>query len=824
VWNITCRADVRGALRVVLRRHKLRRDLDKERRLLRNLQRCAGRRAAALCSVGRTACVTLAVAGFALPVAQAQDARSSSAAAVGAGDPGQKIVRAVRTLTPPSIDGKLDDAVWAAAAVLTDFHQVNPIEYAPSAERMEIRLLYDDDALYVGAKMFQPPGAITRNTLRQNGNITQDDTLFVTIDPFNQRRAGYFFGVNANGVRFDGLYRNVSEYYSDWDSIFYAETSIVEDGYVIEYAIPFKSISFDPNTDTWGLNFSRSIQNIDEDSAWVSRNRRWDPSTAGLMTGLRDLDQGVGLDVVPSASMVDKRVALTGTPDSHESDFEPSLDVFYKITPQLNGSLTVNTDFSATEVDDRQVNLTRFGLFFPEKRDFFLREADIFEFGRIGASDGTGALSNAERQNARPFFSRRIGLGNTGEPVDVEYGGKVSGRIGGFELGALSIRQDEDVFSVRQGREPPGAECIALPVEPGADPISQCRVAADTLSVVRAKAGIGGESTVGAIFTNGDPLSNVDNSLAGVDFLYRNSRLPGGRTIEAGAWYQESDTEGLIDDNRAAGFGISVPSNAKFRGGLSVRDVEANFYPALGWISRRDTRDYQFQLAYTHRPGAGYWQQMFWSVDGQRVEHLGGGLESQQVGLTPLRITNRTGDYIFVRSNFAQEVLDAPFPISPGIVIPIGDYAFDDHGLEFGTSSFRKVSGRIAYTDGEFYDGTRSRLFGNVMWTPSPKFSTNFGYNLNFIELPHGTQKFTTRIITTSIDWVFSSKLSWTNLIQYDNVSEIAGLNVRLNWIPEAGQEFFFVINHNLEDLDRDNSFHTATSDVVAKLSYTFRF
>ena len=165
-----------------------------------------------------------------------------------------------------------------------------------------------------------------------------------------------------------------------------------------------------------------------------------------------------------------------------------------------------------------------------------------------------------------------------------------------------------------------------------------------------------------------------------------------------------------------------------------------------------------------------------------------------------------------------------PFPISPGIVIPVGDYSFDDHGIEFGTSSFRKFSGRIAYTDGEFYDGTRSRVFGNFLWTPSPKFSTNFGYNLNFIELPHGTQKFTTRIITTSIDWVFSSKLSWTNLIQYDNVSEIAGINMRLNWIPEAGREFFFVINHNLQDVDRDNSFQTATSDVVAKMSYTFRF
>jgi len=748
-----------------------------------------GQRSAASTHVFRVL-ATIAALAAATP-ARPQDAGSAAAGAPR--DPGQKTVQIVRTATPPVIDGKLDDAAWASAAVLTDFHQVNPNEYAPAAERMEIRLLYDDDALYVGATMFQPPAGITRNVLRQNGNITQDDTLFVTIDPFNSRRAGYFFGLNSNAVRHDGLYRNVSEYYSDWDTIWDAETSTFEGGWIAEYRIPFKSISFDPSTDTWGLNFSRSIQNIDEDSAWVSRNRRWDPSSAGTMTGLHDLDQGLGLDVVPSASVTNKRVASAATPDTSDSDFEPSLDVFYKITPQLNAALTINTDFSATEVDDRQVNLTRFGLFFPEKRDFFLREADIFEFGRIGASDGTGSLGNADRQNARPFFSRRIGLDSAGEVVDLEYGGKVSGRAGRFDVGALSIRQDES----------PGVE-------------------ATTLSVVRAKASLGAESTVGTVFTNGNPLSNADNSLAGVDFLYRNSRLPGGRTIEAGAWYQQSDTEGLVGDDSAAGVSVSVPSSAKFRGGLSVREVEANFNPALGFVNRRDVRDYQWQLAYTHRPAAGNWQSMFFNFDGQRIEKLGGGLQSQVIGLTPLQITNRTGDFLFVRSTFDTEVLDVPFEISPGIVIPIGEYAFDEHGAELNFSAYRRISGRILYTDGEFYSGTRTRMQGNVTWTPSPHFRTTFGVNLNDIELPEGN--FTARIVTTGFDIVFSSRLSWTNLIQYDNVSEIMGVNLRLNWIPEAGREFFFVINHNLEDFDRDNTFHTSTSDMVAKLSYTFRF
>jgi len=569
-------------------------------------------------------------------------------------------------------------------------------------------------------------------------------------------------------------------------------------------------LSFDPNSDAWGLNFSRSLETRNEDMAWVSRNRRWDPSSSGSMTGLSGLDQGIGLDVVPSASVGNKRVLREDNPatpsveaDTSEDEIEPSLDIFYKLTPQLNGALTFNTDFSATEVDDRQVNLTRFGLFFPEKRDFFLREADIFEFGRIGASDGNGAISNAERQNGRPFFSRNIGLDATGQPVDLNYGGKVSGRVGRFELGALSIRQDE-----------------------------HAAVDASTLSVVRAKAGLGAESTVGAVLTNGDPLGDSDNSLAGVDFLYRNSRLRGGRILEAGAWYQQTDTPWLPgeapdptrpdDADSAAGFGVSVPSNNRFRGGFSTRQIEANFNPALGFTSRTDIRDYSGHVAYTHRPTVGRWQSLFFNLEASRIETLGGGLQSQVIGLTPIQMHNRTNDMFYARSNFETEVLDAPFEISPGIVIDPGEYSFDDHGIEFGFSAHRRFSGRIARTDGGFYDGTRVRTFGNFTWAASPRFRTTLGVNINEIELPAGA--FTTRIVSTTFDIVFSSKLSWTNLIQYDNVSEVVGANLRLNWIPEAGRDVYFVINHNLQDLDEDNHFHSQTSDLVAKASYTFRF
>jgi hypothetical protein len=729
-------------------------------------------------------------------------------------DPGQKSVTLVRTDTPPVIDGVLDDAVWQQAAYIDDLHQVSPIEYAEPSERTEIYLLYDDDALYIGARMhMSDPADITANVMRQHGQqMTQDDTLFVTLDPLNDRRSGYFFGINPNGVRLDGLYRNVSEYYSDWDTIFYADSVITDDGWTTEYAIPYKSISFDPNTDTWGLNFSRSIQIRNEDIAWVSRNRRWDPSTAGLALGIEGLQQGVGLDVMPSVSFTRSKIfGNENEPDpnlrfdsSVERTEQPSLDVVYKLTSALNASLTINTDFSATEVDDRQVNLSRFSLFFPEKRDFFLREADIFEFGRIGAQDGNGALSGATRQNGRPFFSRRIGLSPNGQAVDLDYGGKVSGRVGSWEVGALSIRQDAYSY-LRRGGDPQTVD-----------------VDADNLSVIRAKAALGAESSLGVILTEGDPSTDTENRLYGFDYLYRDSNFVGGRTLEAFAWYQNTDTPGLEGDDEAFGIGLSIPSAAGVRGGFAAKEFQRNFNPALGFIDRADVRSYSGHLAYTHRPDTGYWQQIYFGVDGERIENISGGLQSQRIGVTPLQMTSRSGDVLFVRFNFDQEVLVDDFEISPGIVIPVGSYSFGDYGVEWRFSSHRKFSGNVAYTSGDFYDGTRDRLFGSVVWQPSPRFRSSVGYNFNDIDLPGGS--FRTRLITTGFDIVFSSTVSWVNLIQYDNVSETMGVNMRLHWIPEDGREMFFVVNQTLEDFDRDDKFHSLASDVTLKAGYTFRF
>jgi hypothetical protein len=691
----------------------------------------------------------------------------------------QKSIQLVRTDTPPVIDAVLDDAVWANAAVIDEFHQIIPVEYAAPTERTEVRILFDDDALYVGVKMFIDPRLITANILKQNTTIFGSDDYFsISFDSFNTKRGGYFFGVNPNGVRADGLYRNISQFYADWDSIYQAEARIVDDGWIAEFEIPFKSISFDPNIDTWGMNFSRRIQTRNEQMVWVSNDRRFDPSSAGLATGLTGLRQGLGLDIVPSFSVTQER--NFSTVGGADINTQPSVDMFYKLTSGMNASFTANTDFSATEVDDRQVNLTRFSLFFPEKRDFFLREADIFEFGRLN-------------QNGRPFFSRRIGLGGNGQAIDLEAGAKISGRIGDWELGALSIRQD-----------------------------GTATVAPDTLSVLRVRKGLLRESALGLIVTEGNPTSNLKNTLVGTDFLYRKSNLPGGRVFELSSWLQQSDTEGVSSDDAAAGITVGFPSQEGLTGQFTFNRFEQNFNPALGFANRTGVDESGASLNYTWRPDSSPFQALNFGVDFERFDDMAGQLQSESLSITPLDLTTKIGDGMFLRSNFSKENLLTPFRIHPSVVIPAGLYDFENHGIEFRSAPFRKVSGRIAYTDGTFYGGHQSRLFGNLTWQPSPKIRTSLGFNFTDVELPEGA--FITRLLTANLDYVFSNTLSWVNLVQYDNISETLGINMRLQWIPQAGQEYFFVVNHNMEDVDRDNRFHSAVSTVTAKFSYTFRY
>jgi hypothetical protein len=717
--------------------------------------------------------------------------------------PAQKELHIVRASAPPIIDGKLDEAVWNTAATIEDLRQIRPGDGAPISDRTIVYVLYDKDALYVAARMWDRDGpqAISRNIMKQGAGLAEDDRLAIIVDPFNTGRQGYRFEVNVNGVRHESLYQN-NQMQIEWTVIWEAAGALTEDGWTAEMAIPFKTLPFDPTIDAWGFNVSRAIRRRGEEALWVSRNRTWNPNILGVARGLTDLDQGVGLDVVPGFTSRHRRSYVNGSSD-WEND--PSLDVYYRVTPSLTGSLTFNTDFSATEVDERQVNLTRFNLFFPEKRDFFLNDADLFDFGRIGTGGyltNVRSVTRAGQENGRPFFSRRIGLSSTGDPVDIEYGGKLSGRIGRFNIGTLAVRQDEYQVGTQT-------------VEP------------TTAVVSRMSANVLAESSLGFIATSGNPLDNRDNSLIGADFLFLNSRLFGDRTLEAEGWYQQTDTDGLEGDDAAFGVGVRLPNATGWRGGAGWRQIEKNFFPALGFVNRVDVRNAWTDVGYTHFVGGARLQSVFAGVDAQQVTSITtGDVQSQIVAIRPLEIESRGRDILRLVYSLNEERVSAPFAIyrsgSSSVIVPPGHYEFDDYGFDIATGTQRRFAGKLTYRTGDFYSGDRTNVGGELTWRQSRFFTARLGYDWNRVKLPQGD--FTTRVMRVTSEINFSSSWNWISLFQYDDVSEIFGIHSRLVWIPKAGNEFFLVLNRNFEDLDKDDSFKSITSELNAKASYTFRF
>ena len=720
----------------------------------------------------------------------------------------RKTVEIPRLDADISINGRLDESAWSRAALVEDLHQVFPEEFVSPSQPTRVLVFYTETAIYVGATMVESdPGQITDRVLRQGQSLDSDDVFAVIIDPYLDRRNGYRFEVNPNGVRWEGLFQNIIEVESNWEGIWEVRSQRNEEGWVAEIRIPFQSLSFNPDSSSWGLNFNRIRRVDNENIAWVSYNREVNPSTSGTATGLESLRQGVGLDVVPSMTL--RRNRQFGPGGFTENHYEPQLDVFYKITPQLNASLTMNTDFSATEVDDRQVNLTRFNLFFPEKRDFFLRDVDIFEFGQIGSGgfnnvSGTGsaAASNPARQSARPFFSRKIGLGPNGQILDLVGGVKLSGRVGDWNVGTLMINQGEE---------------------------NSLGLDSQNIFVGRTVLNVGSRTQVGAIVTDGNPQANIDNTLVGTDVRYRNTSFY-GNTVEASAFYQQTDTEGLANsDNASYGVNLFLPNAQGWQGLYQYKRVEENFNPAVGFVNNRDVQDHHLNLGYRqfYAPTA-FFRSIALLAEGYRQENLDDGtLNNENLGIRLTSFTN-TNDSYWTRYIYYKEVLRQPFTIyrasdgSRTITIPAGEYSWDEGfiGMSFGGQ--RRLSGSLMMFAGEYYDGSHFQKNGNITWRPNRNFSLAFTFNENAIKLPDGN--FTVRLYGINSQYAFSSTLSWSNLVQYDNVSENLGLNSRLHWIPRAGQQAFLVLNWGLQDRDKDNYFDSTVADLSLKLNYTYRF
>jgi len=690
----------------------------------------------------------------------------------------QKRVAITRTDAPPTLDGSLDDSVWAQAAMIDDFHQFDPVDHGEPTERTLVYLTYDDENLYIAARMWDSePDQIRARQLAQGGNARWDDGFAIYLDPFNNKRTGYQFQVNPNGVRTDGIFETPTNLNHDWEGIWYGEARIDDEGWVAEMAIPFKTLNFDTENPDWGFTVERQIARKQESISWSSLNRAVNPGSAGVVTGFTGIRQGRGLDLVPSIVISESKDFDTGRTDT---ETEPALDVFYNFTPSLTGVLTLNTDFSATEADDQQVNLTRFGLFFPEKRDFFLQDVDIFSFGGL-------------ERNGMPFHSRRIGLSSAGQPVDLEVGAKLTGRVGRFNVGVLGVQQDE--FE--------GVDSSNLFVG---------RVAANVLS----------ESSVGLIVTDGDPRTNLDNSLVGLDFRYRNSSLPSGHTVEGEMWYQSTDTQGVDTDQDAWGVRLSSPNSEGFEGEFAYQRIEENFNPALGFVNRKNIAFTEAGVGYTNQTEHRWLREISHALFYRNYDSLTGGLESRFVFFEPFELETNSGDEYGAQITYNREVLLDPFEISDGVIIPAGDYEFSRYGVEGSGANERVIAPSFEITEGEFYTGDRLQMEVGIDWRPTRRLFLGLAYEYNDIELPEGD--FVTRLIQLNADISFNSRWSWLNLLQYDNESASAGVNSRLRWNPRAGQDLYIVLNHGFSALRTFSGLDSTQSQISIKYTQTFRF
>lgn len=419
----------------------------------------------------------------------------------------------------PVLDGKLDDPGWQYAPVIRDFKQVVPVEGAEPTEKTEVRFLYSRDYLYIGIRCFDSaPDQINCKQMQHDASLGSDDFVKVALDTFDRQRDGYFFAVNPAGVRVEGQIQNFSVENKLWDTVWEAEACIDNQGWTAELAIPCKSLAFDPLSASWGCNIERTIRRKQEVVRWTALSPAKVMATLsdfGELRGMTGLRQGLGLEVKPFTSV---RYRDDNVARDEEWKIKPGFDLNYNITPSLTAQATFNTDFAEAEVDERKVNLTRFPLFFPEKRDFFLRDAPLFSFGGTDYSP-------------LPYYSRRIGLGADGNPVDIVAGGRVTGRIGATSVALLDVQQE-----------------------------GQAGIPEKNLAVARVSTQVFRESDTGLILTHGDPLAKGDNTLAGVDFNYLNSRLPNGRQFLGHAYVMGSSSDKLEGEDVAFGTDLDYPN------------------------------------------------------------------------------------------------------------------------------------------------------------------------------------------------------------------------------------------------------------------------
>jgi len=686
---------------------------------------------------------------------------------------GRVTVRAVRLAEPLVIDGLLRDPIYSQVPAIGDFVQQEPHEGEPATERTELWILFDATNVYIAARCLdsQPDRIIANEMRRDSNNIFQNDNLQFVIDTFYDRRSGFLFQTNALGALSDQEVSDERTFNRDWNTVWDVKAARTEEGWSVEFVIPFKSLRYRASgLQTWGFNISRRVPGKNERSylsgvpASYSGRGIYKLSSAATLVGLEVPPQGRNLDIKPYAisAVTTNRQATPAV--SNDLTGDTGFDVKFGLTKSLTADFTYNTDFAQVEEDEQQVNLTRFSLFFPEKREFFLEGQGIFGFGPPGRE---GSFFGAA-PNLLPvvFFSRRIGL-NENQEVPILAGARMTGRAGRNALGVLNI------------------ETKAL---------ERAGAVATNFSVVRLRRDILRRSAVGFIGTNRSPgpAGHDSSQVVGVD-----TALAFFENVAINSYYARSRTPGRRGD---ASSYLAQVAWAPDRYGLNFEHLSVGdaFNPEIGFLRRESFRRTYAHGRFSPRPRSSETvRKVRWEGSLDYITDLDGRLESREAQAST-RVEFSKGGFWSTDYTRNYELLKEPFEISKGVFILPGAYSFQDVRSEYYLGP-QRVSGRIFGSRGSFYGGTRSEVGYNGRVEVTSQFSIEPRFTLDWIDLPVG--RFTTRLVGSRVNFTMSTRMAVSALVQYNSTNAALSSNVRFRWEYQPGSDLFVVYSDGRDTL-----------------------
>ena len=740
-----------------------------------------------------------AMAGVAIdpppPIAPAVQSRNSS---------GQATVRAIRLDAPIVMDGLLTEAVYEEVPAITGFIQQEPVEGQPATERTEAWVLFDDENIYISARCWQSRmDQVVANEMRRD-EIFRNDNFAIVFDTFHDQRTGVLFRANPIGALMDMEFTEEPTFNIDWNTVWDVRTEYFDGGWTVEFVIPFRSLRYPAGAGrSWGINLGRTVLSKNERSfltlipASLSSRGFTTAAYAGNLVGLEVPDDSINIDVKPYAIGGLTSDLSMPNPIENQLSGDAGVDLKYKITQSLTADFTVNTDFAQVEVDEQQVNLTRFSLFFPEKREFFLEGKGLFEFagGRGFSGGGSSAYRRGRQGTNTPvlFFSRRIGLEN-GRVIPIRAGGRLTGKMGPFSIGALSIQTE-------------GAGTIDLP--------------STNYSVLRIKRDVLRRSSIGGVFTgrSASTVSQGSNQAYGVDgvFTFYDN-------VNLNAYIAKTQTGGLVGDD------LSYRGQFNYAGdryGLQLEQlsVGANFNPEIGFVRRHDFRRSFGSARFS--PRLRRWEsirKLSWDASLDYTTDGAGLLETRvQSGVFGVEFEN--SDEFFIDQSLNYEFLKAPFEISPGISIPVGGYEFANTRFGYAFGPQRTFSGNASVEYGTFFGGNKTSV---TLIRPrveiTPQISLEPIMSLNWLDLPQGA--FVTTLVSSRVTYTLTPRFFVGALVQYNSSGRSVGTNARLRWEYQPGSELFVVYTEERDTLSLmpERSTLLRNRGLVVKLTRLFRF